>query len=222
MLVASARAPRHPGGRVSAAPCRASAIFPMSCSTAPRFNVSRSAGSRCRAAPSAVAYSARRWQCPSVYGSRASTICPSIVMIASVDSSSSVSCFTRRSERTRVRSSCTSTGLPRKSSAPASMPARRWLRSWLAVTSTTGIRRVLPRAFSSRHNSTPDMPGITTSTSTRSGGSSETRRQCIGAVVGDAHVVAGGGQKVAHAVGVRSVIIDNNELAERFHLLSPC
>ncbi len=161
----------------------------MSWRTAPRFNVSRSAASRCSAMPSAVAYSASRWQCPSVYGSRASTMCPSIVMMASVDSSSSVSCFTRRSERTRVRSSCTSTGLARKSSAPASSPSMRWLRSWLPVTRITGVSRVPPRALSRSTQFDPGHAGhhhIDQHQIRRILGD---EAQCVGAVVGDAHAV---------------------------------
>ena len=43
--------------------------------------------------------------------------------------------------------------------------------------------------------------------------------QCVSAVVGNTYAVPGDGQKVAHAVGVRRVIIDNYQLAERFHLV---
>ena len=109
--------------------------------------------------------------------------------------------------------------LGEKSSAPASSPSMRWLRSWLPVTSITGVSRVPPRAFSSRHNSTTRHSRhhhIDQHQIWRVFGD---EAQCVSAIVCNAYAVTGDGQKVAHAIGVRRVIIDNDELAERFHLV---
>src|SRR5688572_18313687 len=76
----------------------------------------------------------------------------------------------RRRVFTRAISSSRLTGLERKSSAPASMPRTRLPWSSSAVTRTTGINAVAGSALSRSQTSKPLMPGIITSSSTRSGG----------------------------------------------------
>mmetsp|Transcript_96403 Transcript_96403/g.267939 ORF Transcript_96403/g.267939 Transcript_96403/m.267939 type:complete len:373 (-) Transcript_96403:2550-3668(-) len=71
--------------------------------------------------------------------------------------------------RTRARTTAGLNGLVMKSAAPASSPrvsSSGW--SW-AVTKTTVIARSSGSAFSSAQSSWPSMPGICTSSSTRSG-----------------------------------------------------
>ncbi len=86
--------------------------------------------------------------------------------------SSSMTSFSRVSERTRARSDTSSMGLVRKSSAPASSPVSRSRRPSSAVTMTTGMWRVAGSARSLRHTSKPSMPGIITSRRMMSGRSS--------------------------------------------------
>ena len=75
----------------------------------------------------------------------------------------------RISERTRAYSSSVSIGLLRKSSAPAPMASMRVARSCTPLTRTTGVRHVSAVPFTAAQTSTPEISGITTSSSTRSG-----------------------------------------------------
>jgi hypothetical protein len=81
----------------------------------------------------------------------------------------SCSVFTRSSERTRASSSGWLIGFVRKSSAPASMPFTRSCAGSSAVTITTGSMAVAGFSRSLRQTSYPVMPGIITSSRTRSG-----------------------------------------------------
>ena len=80
--------------------------------------------------------------------------------------------FTLRSDCTRARSTVLSTGLVRKSSAPASRALTRSSTSCSAVTMTTGMILASSSAFSRRTTSNPSIPGIMTSSRIRSGGDS--------------------------------------------------
>ena len=75
----------------------------------------------------------------------------------------------RSSEATRAKSSGWLIGLPRKSSAPAAMPLIRSCCGSSDVHSTTGSSVVSGSSRMRRHTSYPEMPGIITSSSTRSG-----------------------------------------------------
>ena len=92
-----------------------------------------------------------------------------LTMTASAESSSSVNCLSLASDRTRAFSSSGSTGFERKSSAPTLIPSIRCARSFSAVTSTTGVSRVVGSRLSRRHTSKPLSPGMTTSRRTTSG-----------------------------------------------------
>ena len=81
---------------------------------------------------------------------------------------SSVSSLSRARFFTRVISAMSSTGLVRKSSAPASSPLTRSAGWSSAVTMMTGICCVRGSAFSRRQTSNPSMPGIITSSRTTS------------------------------------------------------
>jgi hypothetical protein len=69
---------------------------------------------------------------------------------------------------TRVMSAMSSTGLARKSSAPASSPCTLSEVWSSAVTMTTGTCMVLGEALMRRHTSKPSIAGIMTSSSTTS------------------------------------------------------
>src|SRR5690606_3611394 len=84
---------------------------------------------------------------------------------------SSMSIFRRTSERTRASSARSSTGLVRNSSAPASSPSTRSSGRSSAVTITTGMCVQRGSALIRRQTSKPVIPGIITSSSTISGGS---------------------------------------------------
>ena len=72
-------------------------------------------------------------------------------------------------ERTRARSSGSLNGFEMKSSAPTSRPLMRLLVSASAVTSTTGIRRVVGSSLMQRQASKPSSLGIRTSIKMTSG-----------------------------------------------------
>jgi hypothetical protein len=80
-------------------------------------------------------------------------------------------------ERTRARSVTSSTGLVRKSSAPASSPAIFDARSESVVTSRTGMSAVSGSALIRRQTSRPDISGISTSRMMRSGRFSRAARR---------------------------------------------
>ena len=86
----------------------------------------------------------------------------------------------RRSRvRTRASSSARSTGLVRKSSAPASSPRSRSVASSRAVTSMIGIIAVEGTVFSRRVTASPFMPGMRTSSRMRSGGAAATEASAL-------------------------------------------
>src|SRR5665213_7392 len=82
--------------------------------------------------------------------------------------SSSVTILSRASERTRDISATSTSGLVRKSSAPASRPFTRSEGWSSAVTITTGIWWVAGLDLSLRQTSKPSISGIITSSSTMS------------------------------------------------------
>ena len=81
---------------------------------------------------------------------------------------SSFSVLRRARFLTRVIRAMSSTGLVRKSSAPASSPCTLSEAWSSAVTMTTGTCRVLGALLMRRQTSKPSMPGIITSSSTTS------------------------------------------------------
>jgi hypothetical protein len=95
----------------------------------------------------------------------AKPICSSVEARISI---SSVSILSRARFLTRVISAMSSTGLVRKSSAPASSPFTRSDGWSSAVTMITGMCRVRGSALSRRQTSKPSMPGIITSSRTTS------------------------------------------------------
>ena len=86
----------------------------------------------------------------------------------------------RTNERTRANSMMSLSGLVRKSSAPACRPLTRSRMSLSAVTMTTGICAVRAVFLIRRQTSNPSMPGIMTSSSTRSGISRATVSSAVG------------------------------------------
>ncbi len=128
--------------------------------------------------PNSAESLASRSQWPSVYGSLPSMLRAKAKSTASARSNSSVYRLILTRVRTRARSSLGSTGLLRKSSAPASRPR---MRSWVAareVTSTIGVSRDSGLFFSCRQTSKPSRPGIFTSSRTKSGASLLTANCC--------------------------------------------
>ena len=96
-------------------------------------------------------------------------------MLASSSTVSSIARLWLSAVLIRASSSRSSTGLERKSSAPASIPRTRSSTAFSAVISTTGISRVSGSPLRTRSALKPSMPGIITSSRTRSGGAAATR-----------------------------------------------
>ena len=96
-------------------------------------------------------------------------------MLRSSPTVSSIARFTASAVLIRASSSRSSTGFERKSSAPASIPRTRSSTAFSAVISTTGMSRVSGSFFRTRSALIPSIPGIITSSRTRSGGDAATR-----------------------------------------------
>ena len=115
------------------------------------------------------------------------------------------------SERTRASSVTSSTGLVRKSSAPASRPDILASRSLSAVIRITGISAVAGSDLSLRQTSRPDMSGITTSSRIRSGRLVRAVSRGGMAAIRLIDGVAGGGELYLHDDTVRGhVVYDQN------------
>ncbi|MNT13897.1 hypothetical protein D3C72_1488800 [compost metagenome] len=99
--------------------------------------------------------------------------------LSSRSRSSSMTIFSRVRLLTRAIRITSSSGLVRKSSAPASSPRIRSCRPSSAVTSTTGICRVFGSSLRRRQVSNPSMPGIMTSSRIRSGCSAMARLMAV-------------------------------------------
>src|SRR5579864_8598846 len=104
----------------------------------------------------------------SITASRSGLSMPISLDVSARRRSSSVTIFSRASERTRDTSCTSVTGLVRKSSAPASRPRTRSDGWSSAVTMTTGMWWVNGLDLSLRQTSKPSMSGIITSSSTMS------------------------------------------------------
>ena len=95
---------------------------------------------------------------------------------------SSIENLSRASDRTRAISAISSTGLVRKSSAPASRPRTRSAGRSSAVTRMIGRWAVSGAALNRRQTSKPSMPGIITSRRTMIAAAHFADRNCIGAI----------------------------------------
>ena len=109
----------------------------------------------------------------------------------------------RSRERTRASSSGWLIGLVTKSSAPASMPLMRSVAGSSAVTITTGSVAVAGVSRMRLQTSYPLMPGMTTSSSTRSGLCCAMRSSA----------------SVPEAAACHLVALDAEDITEQLHVL---
>ena len=130
---------------------------------------------------------------------------------------SSCSRLIRSSDCTRANSSGWLIGLPRKSSAPAAMPLMRSCCGSSDVHSTTGRSAVAGSLRRRRQTSYPDMPGIITSSSTRSGELGGDLRERFLAVGGGGDRIALHAEKIGEELDVLRRVVDDENAVHVAH-----